>query len=127
MTFTAAEVRRLADELRTVQFPETLRYAQALMAYADRLEQDEREEASATKLADALTDKTNLFYQNAREEGRREVYAEIAERDPAVSDDGDSYCFFCGAIVDILEHEPDCLWLKAQQIRTPASPDHNIS
>src|SRR5690349_14456267 len=99
MTFTAAEVRRLADELRTVQFPETLRYAQALMAYADRLEQDEREEASATKLADALTDKTNLFYQNAREEGRREVYAEIAERDPAVSDDGDSYCFFCGAIV----------------------------
>ena len=63
----------------------------------------------------------------AREQGRREVYAEIAKCDEYAfvwtNTSGDSECHFCKTWQED-GHKPDCLWLRARQAVESAQANH---
>lgn len=133
MTFTAPALREMAEELDNANLPWVDSHwtplADALRAYAARLDQDERDAENDPKLAGMLDMSTAGFQfmarcverekrkglEHGREEGRREVYAEIAAMQPweAYSDHDAELCRFCLCGIDH-HHTPDCLWLRAQ-------------
>lgn len=58
----------------------------------------------------------------AREQGRREILAEITKLDALYAGKGCDICWFCDASIGVGEpedkpvpHKPQCLWLRAQQ------------
>lgn len=128
--FTAAEVRRLAHEMRTEYLTkphESEPVALALDAFAARLEQDAHAETLLADVqqkwsgvgASAADTQAASLEAKAREEGRREVLREIAEREPV----HDGLCLWCdGYQPQSLQsniHKPDCLWLRAHQATQP--------
>ncbi len=64
-----------------------------------------------------------IALEEAREQGRREVYAEIAKISPWLSRQfSDGNCFFCSN--DMPQHRPDCLWLRARAAVESAQANH---
>ncbi len=113
-TFTARQViyvRQMLDSVPIVYLDGVeLDLAHVLSAFAQRLEQ----EATLRELKGPLTP---FGEESLREEGRRSVYAEIARLDPTSSRGDRGACNFCGADVygNIEPHEPNCVWLRAQE------------
>ncbi len=150
MPYTAQQVLEMVQHCRSLEDVngryETDDIEAALTDYAARLEQQEqRLSVRITKPYDVTPDPQPSRYDEwvipdqvaglLREEGRREVYEQIAALMPTrhVSYDMDTKksireCAFCLArnergydITETVTHAPDCLYLKATQALTPTS------
>lgn len=115
-SFTAAEVRRLAEVYQLEAEHVDMRIAAMLDAFAARLEQDDSFGREAKTMADSA-------FELGREEGRREILAEIARIDDPVSPKH-GWCWFCGAgnPRGDAQHGPNCAWRRAQSV----APGHAV-
>lgn len=119
--FTAADVRRLANVFPPEQdcHCDECDRSRALTAYAARLQGDEYD-----TVADGKTYETAPTREELREEGRREILAEIATL-PELTEYDSEECRLCGGYQseEGVQHEPGCLLVRAQQATTqPTTP-----
>lgn len=134
MTYTSAKLREKIAAYQSdadAGVEDWREIVSMLTAYAERLEQDEQTPSPAD---------VSLYIRNAidhgREEGRREVYREIAKLDPYDTAGDADCCNFCGYDMHqgqpdshcddgstwTPNHEPDCLWIRATAALRETTP-----
>lgn len=129
--YTAEQVRDEADHVFASDFregkpshPRYVRVLAMLDAFAQRLEQEEQLEPSYAfnQFSQAIGREVEQYLladqiAKAREEGRREVYAQIASADACwVEKAYYESCQWCGiGRYSGDNHKPTCLWLRAQE------------